>query len=96
MARSKTSKKPSGQKKSRRELKQKAVEMMGGACENCGYNKCLAALTFHHLDPTQKDFAISDLINVVKWSKIKEELSKCKLLCSNCHVETHHILDGYK
>ncbi len=36
--------------KRRRELRQKAVELLGGKCSMCGYNKCEAALEFHHLD----------------------------------------------
>lgn len=66
--------------------KQKAVEYKGGKCEKCGYDKCIAALEFHHPDPTQKEFIISR-----KWSfeKIKNELDKCVLLCSNCHKEVH-------
>ncbi len=77
---------------SRRELKAKAVEHKGGKCINCGYNRCLAALTFHHRDPEQKDFGISSLIRIASWKEIKKELAKCDLLCTNCHAEHH---DGY-
>lgn len=81
---------------SRRELKQKAVAYKGGSCEICGYNKCLAALTFHHRDPETKAFGISDIMSIYSWSRIKRELDKCHLLCSNCHCEAHHgVLDGY-
>lgn len=40
--------------KRRRILKLKAVEYKGGKCEICGYNKCIDALEFHHLDPQKK------------------------------------------
>jgi hypothetical protein len=43
----------------RNSLKAIAVEYKGGCCEKCGYSKCLMALEFHHLDPSQKDFTIS-------------------------------------
>lgn len=81
---------------SRRELKQKAVDYKGGKCEACGYNRCLQALTFHHRNPSEKDFGISDIINIVSWKDLEKELQKTHLLCNNCHVEAHHgILDGY-
>lgn len=38
------------------EKKQKYVAYMGGKCKLCGYNKCMASLDFHHIDPKQKDF----------------------------------------
>ena len=40
-------------------LKIKVVEYKGGKCEVCGYDKNYAVLEFHHLDPSQKDFGIS-------------------------------------
>ena len=73
-------------KAKRNELKKRAVEAMGGKCQCCGYNKCLPALEFHHLDPSEKDFELSAKIS---WSQIEKELKKCVLLCSNCHKEAH-------
>lgn len=35
--------------------KKQQVEYKGGKCEKCGYDKCMAALAFHHLDPKEKD-----------------------------------------
>ena len=32
----------------RKKLKQQAVKYLGGKCICCGYNKCIAALEFHH------------------------------------------------
>ncbi len=64
------------------------VEQKGGACILCGYNKCTAALEFHHVDPTEKEFQINK-----RWGNSREslqkEIDKCVLLCSNCHRETH-------
>ena len=47
------------------------------------------ALEFHHLDPSQKDFGISSKGYTRSWDKVKEELDKCILVCSNCHREIH-------
>lgn len=52
-------------------------------------SKCVDALDFHHLDPTQKDFGFGAKGYTRAWSKIQKELDKCVMLCSNCHRETH-------
>ena len=72
----------------RKKNKLRAVNKMGGKCNICGYNKCLTALEFHHLDPTKKDFTPSKNMNM-SWDKIEKELEKCILVCSNCHREIH-------
>jgi hypothetical protein len=72
----------------RQKNKIKAVEYKGGKCEICGYNKCIAALSFHHRNPNEKDFQISKTTK--SWIKIKDEIDKCMLLCSNCHSELHY------
>ena len=79
--------------KRRRKLKQIAVEYKGGQCSRCGYNKNIAAMDFHHRDPTQKDFGIACNGNTMSWAKMKVELDKCDLVCANCHREIHSELD---
>lgn len=80
-------------------LKQKAVDYLGGKCIDCGYNKCLQALEFDHVDPSQKEFTISGK-HCFSWGKIKIELDKCVLRCANCHRERHanerQILKDYE
>lgn len=63
------------------------IKYKGGKCQICGYDKCFAALEFHHLDPKEKDFTISGK----SWAfeKLKKEVDKCILVCSNCHKEIH-------
>lgn len=73
--------------KRRRVIKTKAVEYKGGRCQRCGYDKCIAALDFHHLHG--KDFTISSDGKTFSWEKVKIELDKCVLLCANCHREVH-------
>lgn len=74
----------------RQRLKIKAVALMGGSCQICGYDRSVRALTFHHLDPSQKDFSISK--RVKSWDRVQEELKKCLLLCCRCHAEVHEEL----
>lgn len=75
--------------KRRRLIKQKAVDYKGGACISCGYDKCIAALEFHHVEPSGKDFSISHKGHTRSWNEIKNELDKCILVCANCHREIH-------
>ena len=69
-------------------MKQRAIDYLGGKCAVCGYDKCNDALDFHHIDSTSKEFNISTSFNM-SWGVLKNELDKCKLLCSNCHRELH-------
>lgn len=74
----------------RDKIKLQAVEYKGGKCEKCGYNKCVGALEFHHLDTNEKDFGISARGYTRSWEKVKAELDKCILVCANCHREIHN------
>lgn len=84
-----------------RKSKEIFVEYKGNKCNKCGYNKCLAALTFHHLDKNEKDFDIGsicvriDSLNNLNESLIKE-LDKCELLCTNCHRELHVDIERFE
>ncbi len=71
----------------RKRTKLKLVEYKGGKCQICGYNKSLNALHFHHLNPNEKDFSISG--KSLSFEKLKSEVDKCILVCSNCHSEIH-------
>jgi 5-methylcytosine-specific restriction endonuclease McrA len=73
----------------REKVRLMAVSYKGGCCQVCGYDRCIEALEFHHLDPTQKDFGISHKGYTRSWEKVKEEADKCILLCANCHREFH-------
>ncbi len=76
-------------KKRRKKVRQMAIDLKGGKCTRCGYNRCLDALEFHHLDTSKKDFGVSDKGYTRSWKKIQEELEKCILVCANCHRELH-------
>lgn len=70
------------------EQKHFCLSMKGGKCEKCGYDKCIAALEFHHVDRTTKEFRLSK--SFLSKEKLISELKKCILLCSNCHREIHY------
>lgn len=77
------------QKQRVKNYKKQAVDYKGGKCVRCGYDKCLASLDFHHIDPKQKD---QNWAKMHHWAfdKIKKELDKCILVCKNCHGEIHN------
>ena len=75
--------------KRREKTKELAVEYMGGKCCICGYSKYIGALEFHHLNPTEKEFGIGSKGYTRSFEKVKKELDKCILVCSNCHKEIH-------
>jgi len=69
-------------------IKIKAIKYKGGKCIRCGYDKYYEVLEFHHLDPNKKEFTICNSYHY-SWERLKKELDKCDLLCSNCHREIH-------
>ena len=61
------------------------AEFLGSArCYNCGSTE---DLQLHHLDPEQKQSH-----RIWSWSRerILTELSKCVILCYECHLAVHH------
>jgi hypothetical protein len=71
----------------RREVKALLVAEAGGSCRLCGYDRCVSALEFHHLDPVDKRLGISAGGLTLSVEAIRAEAAKCVLLCSNCHAE---------
>lgn len=70
------------------ERKIKLIEMAGGKCKQCGYDKCMRALSFHHRDRKTKKFSLR--LNELwskSWETIVDEFNKCELLCVRCHIE---------
>lgn len=67
----------------------KAFDYLGGKCKQCGEDH-VAALSFHHRDPSEKEYLVSRLLQkVLPWNEIEEEVKKCDLLCENCHRKLH-------
>jgi len=61
-------------------------------CFICGYQKCWAAIDFHHINPEEKDIGIAKLIDRRMTREYQKELEKCIPLCRNCHSELHRRL----
>ena len=58
-------------------------------CSKCG-ERHPATIQFHHNDPSEKDRSIAEVVNL-GWSfeRIEKEISKCTVLCANCHSKEH-------
>ena len=81
-----------GCKKERRDYLKTVIaeyyDLFGG-CVVCGYNKCSAAIDFHHIHSEHKEVAISKM-STSSEKRIREEIFKTIPLCKNCHMEYHH------
>jgi len=65
-------------------------------CSKCGESHP-STLDFHHKNPNEKEFNISnELYNGYDVEKIKKEIEKCIVLCSNCHRKLHWDLEELK
>lgn len=71
-------------------VKDAVVSAMGGTCQRCKQPHHRSVFDFHHTDDKQ-DSPSSLLVNASP-AAIAEELSKCVLLCANCHRLEHHDL----
>lgn len=71
----------------RRRVKETLVAEAGGACVLCGYARCIRALHFHHVDPESKAFGLAHQGFTRSLATMRQEIAKCVLLCSNCHME---------
>ena len=56
-------------------------------CKFCSERTAIC-LDFHHLDPSIKEDNLSKM-SCVSINKLKEEIRKCIVVCSNCHRKLH-------
>lgn len=57
-------------------------------CNRCNENH-IATLQFHHSNPLEKEVAVSSASNNWSHKRLLEEISKCEVLCANCHAKEH-------
>ena len=80
-----------------KKVKLKMIKYKGSKCVECGLNikdSHYSVFDFHHINPNEKD-TIFNRIKYQKWDKIKLEIDKCELLCSNCHRLKHSKIEGW-
>ena len=65
------------------------LDSLNMSCVCCGEN-ARECLDFHHVDPSTKEFSISYMKNkFASVDRLKGEISKCVVVCSNCHRKIH-------
>ncbi len=74
----------------RLKIRQQLIQGAGGMCIRCGYNSCIAALSFHHRNPKNKLFPLTQACPKSLATQ-QLEAAKCDLLCMNCHMEEHYM-----
>ena len=58
-------------------------------CKVCGESHP-ATLDFHHINKSTKSASVGKLANLSSLKKLKAEIKKCYILCSNCHRKKHY------
>jgi len=66
----------------------KAIELLGGCCSKCKQQFDPCVYDFHHVNPIEKEFNIGENM-LVSEIRFYSEVSKCILLCANCHRLEH-------
>lgn len=85
--------------KRKNERKQKIVTEFGNKCFICKQQLNPCVYDFHHVNPTQKEYSFGQ-IKTREYSVIMKELSKCIMVCTNCHrtihidLKLHPLLDS--
>lgn len=60
-------------------------------CIICGFPKeKFVAISFHHINPEEKEKQIGSLIGSTTDEKLVKEASKCVCMCFNCHQLYHN------
>lgn len=67
-------------------VRRQLVAEAGGCCAICGYDRAIINLHFHHVDPSQKLFAVNSGVGKAL-ATLRAEAAKCVLVCANCHGE---------
>ena len=64
------------------------IQIKSVPCKDCGIKYPPYVMQFDHL--LDKEFTISDCIGQVGLDRLKKEIEKCDIVCSNCHAERTH------
>ena len=67
----------------------KALLLLGGKCNLCGFDSYRSALHIHHKDPNKKNKNFKHFRGW-NWDKILKEIKDCEVMCANCHAAYHN------
>ena len=57
------------------------------ACQDCGNFYKAYVMDLDHRDPKQKSFSVSKHNGSKSWDTLLAEITKCDIVCANCHRE---------
>ena len=69
----------------RKRIKIALVASFSNKCCSCGLEDNPVLYDFHHLNPEEKEFGISNASTTRSKQAYANEAKKCIMLCSNCH-----------
>lgn len=73
--------------KTTQKLKEHTDNIKAKGCSRCS-EKDICCMDFHHLH--DKDIEIAKLIKLGSMKRLVKEISKCIVLCANCHRKEHN------
>lgn len=78
-------------KQRRKDCKSSWVKRFGGVCLHCQQTYPDCVFEFHHVNHSEKEYSPSHLFGLSIKTQ-ERELSKCVMLCANCHRIEHDNL----
>ena len=71
-----------------RKLDEFIFSFKNNPCKDCGIKYPHYVMDFDHIESKKKEFGIAEMRRRrMSFEKIKKEIEKCDLVCSNCHRE---------
>lgn len=69
----------------RERMRQWLKEQKDRPCMDCGKKYHPYVMDFDHRDRADQEYQPHQLIKRMSWSRMKAEIAKCDVVCSNCH-----------
>ena len=81
-------------KRTQANLKTVLNSLKDGPCMDCGRMFPPYVMDFDHRDPSTKVCKVSSLVYSGSEQLLRDEITKCDLVCSNCHrIRTHSTME---
>lgn len=78
------------QRLKRRRMKDWIIEQKARPCADCHKSYPYYVMDFDHRDGVEKVSDVNQLVRICAWKRVRDEIAKCDLVCSNCHrIRTH-------
>lgn len=75
----------------RQNFKEEIIQKYNSKCSVCEKELPSCVFEFHHLNPSEKEYNVSTLIQYYKnKERAYNEIKKCIMVCANCHKIIHN------